>query len=277
VFRRSYRDDPERFGRIRPLLGAVFTGLPAVETEARRRGLRREEVSVPFLRLSGGRPVAHVGLLELPLHVDGETVTVGGIHAVCTLPDHRRRGFARELLAEAIEYGLDRYGTLTLTTEDPWIYEPHGFRIVDESRFVTDAPPSRPGRRPHVRRFDGRSAADVAMLRALLMERASVSRHFGVVGEEAIFLFNTALTPLDVAEDLGAVISAARDGGTLALYDVVAREMPTLAEILARYDPVERVEVYFAPDRLDGNDHLMVLGPFPPESTPFMLPRTVRS
>jgi len=243
---------------------------------------------VPFLRYSEGRPVAHVGLLELPLFVDGETVTVGGIHAVCTLPDHRRRGFARELIREAIACGLDRYDTLTLTTEEPRIYEPHGFRIVEECRFVTDAPPARPADRHPVRRFDGNSSGDVAMLRDLLRERTPVSNHFGVVGEEAVFLFNTALEPLDVADDLGAVISAVRDETTLRLYDVVAREMPTLAEILARYAPVDRVEVYFAPDRLaaelvaephrlDGNDHLMALGEFPPEGTAFMLPRTVRS
>jgi hypothetical protein len=51
--------------------------------------------------------------------------------------------------------------------------------------------------------------------------------------------------------------------------------------------PIERVEVYFCPDRLGGDlapephalggdDWLMVHGEFPPEGKPCMLPRTAR-
>jgi hypothetical protein len=87
---------------------------------------------------------------------------------------------------------------------------------------------------------------------------------------------------------LDAVLSLELDGGTLRLYDVVARALPPLAALLAEIPRVlERVEVYFAPDKLrtelrpeehvlGGDDRLMVRGAFPEPAGPFMLPRSAR-
>ena len=79
-----------------------------------------------------------------------------------------------------------------------------------------------------------------------------------------------------------------RDGTTLRLHDQVARRIPSLAEILARVDgPVERVEAFFAPDRLDaaftaepclfdGDEWFLTRGPFLPDDVLVTLPRSAR-
>ena len=98
-----------------------------------------------------------------------------------------------------------------------------------------------------------------------------------------------ARRPLHHAPDLDAVLSLELGGGVLRLFDVVAREIPPLAEILARIPAAPaRVEVYFAPDQLaapelraephvlHGSEVFMVRGPFPEPKGPFMLPRTGR-
>ena len=73
------------------------------------------------------------------------------------------------------------------------------------------------------------------------------------------------------------------------MHDVVPRpprRLSSLIEPFARRAPVERAALYFPPDRLqdelvaepcliDGDDYLMVRGPFP--EGPLMLPPTLRT
>ena len=74
----------------------------------------------------------------------------------------------------------------------------------------------------------------------------------------------------------------------MSLRDVVAETMPMLPQIVERIEtPIERVEVYFAPDQLEaeltpepyvvgGDSFLMVRGKFPTGLTDIMLPPTAR-
>jgi hypothetical protein len=180
-----------------------------------------------------------------------------------------------------------------LNTGQPELYTPFGFRHVPEHRFVVDrdgtASPT-----PSVERFrrlDSSDPADRKCLRTLLEERTPVSRRLGVVAETAAFAFNECLRPPVFSAELDAVVCFEHDETTLRLYDVVARRLPSLDQIVARIDrvdpPPRRVELYFAPDRiapsarpephvLHGDEHLMVRGPFPPEGEPLMLARPAR-
>ncbi|MGD9495569.1 MAG: GNAT family N-acetyltransferase [Armatimonadota bacterium] len=55
-----------------------------------------------------GRLVASVGCYYRPTYIDGRVVDAACIGSVCTHPDHRRRGYVRELLAEAVAWMTDR-------------------------------------------------------------------------------------------------------------------------------------------------------------------------
>lgn len=287
--RASFTEDHNLGPRLFDLLDEVFPGLRAAKDEAARLGGSWESVSTPFVLEEGGRVIAHVGLIGLPLVVMGRPVTVGSVHAVATRSGRRRQGLCRRLMEEMFEYAQGRYETLVLTTEHPEYYTPFGFRVLQEHRFTV-----RPG--PHsgrdgVRRLDLKQASDVALLNRLLDGRASVSEVVGVVREKTVFLVNEARKPLFYAQDLDALLCMKREGGTIELFDVAAPEVPSLEEILVRMvPPVERVVLHFSPDKLtadyaaepyrmdhDGESYLMARGPFAAEGMPFTLPRPART
>jgi len=78
----------------------AFPGIGAHVEAAGALGLDWGEVSTPFVKIVGGEVVSHVGVLSLPLVIEGRAVTAAGIHAVCTHPDHRRRGHYRAVMNE---------------------------------------------------------------------------------------------------------------------------------------------------------------------------------
>jgi GNAT superfamily N-acetyltransferase len=283
-----YRDNPDLLRQIFELLDLAFPGLSlsVQERAARPLGCHWEEVSTPFVYWDGERPVSHVGVLEIPMVLEGREVRVGGVHAVCTHPDFRGRGLYKTLMAEVMSWCEDRYQTLVLTTSQSFLYEPFGFRVMPECRFtgLLAGVPEGQG----VRQFDFGRARDVALLRRVLSARAPVSLFLGIVREQAVFTFNEALRPLHYSDKLDVVLSLEIEGTTLRLFDVVGKKPPHLFEIVEMVPtPIERVEVYFCPDQLGGNltpeshilsgdDLLMVRGRFLPEGKPFMLPRSAR-
>lgn len=286
--RRSFRDDPALRERLFGLLDLAFgEDLSGQERAARRLGMHWEEVSTPFCRFEADELVSHVGVLELPLVVNGRPLRAGGIHAVATHPARRRRGLYRGLIQDALAWCEPRFDALELCTVQPELYQPFGFRVLPEQRFVGPGPRA-PGR-DGLRALDYGAAGDLALLHRLLAERAPVSQRLGVAGGAAVLLFDEARRPLHHVPDLDAVLSLELEGDVLRLFDVVAREIPPLAEILARIPAAPaRVEVYFAPDRLaapelraephvlHGSEVFMVRGDFPRPAGPAMLPRTAR-
>ncbi len=287
-YRRSYADDPALLDRVFSLLELAFPGLPAHARALDPLGLRWDEVSVPFVLTGDGQPVMHVGVLEVPMVVDDHDMLVGGIHAVCTHPDHRRRGYFRSVMDEALRWCDERYAAVVLSG-DPELYEQFGFRLLKESRFI--APVSRSATVPdgqELRQLDPHRPDDLRLLHRLLDERAPVSRRLGVVRERGVFLFNQATQPMWYAEDLDAILCFKHEDATLRLYDIVTTQIPTLRQIVDRmHAPIERVEVYFAPDQLGaslesephvfgGDGWIMARGSFPQGQCDVMLPSTAR-
>ncbi|MBI1815231.1 MAG: GNAT family N-acetyltransferase [Deltaproteobacteria bacterium] len=286
--RYSYVDDPTLYDRVFELLDLAFPGaeLPLQSRTARQLGMRWEEVTTPFCLFDGERLLAHVGVLDLPLVLAGREVHVGGIHAVATHPHFRRRGYYRAVMEDALRWADARYQTLQLSTAQPELYEPFGFRVVPEHRFI-GAWSHNLGRN-RLRVLDYGCADDLALIHTLLRERTPISHRLGVVREYAVFLFNEARRSLYYAADLDLIVSFESEGTTLRLFDLVGRALPPLFEIVERIPlRFQRVETHFTPDRLaaelqpeahllNGDDYLMVRGSYPPERQPLMLPRTAR-
>jgi predicted N-acetyltransferase YhbS len=286
--RRSFADDPTLSAALFDLLEAVFPGIGQSAEHARSLGAAWESVSTPFLAFEEGRPVSHVGIIELPLVLLGREVTAGSIHAVATHPKARRRGHYRRLMDEARSYAVSRYETLVLTTEHPEYFEPFGFRVIREHLFTLRCPSPGGGDRldpsgdggaramdhDGLRRVDDgwmrgmedggaraighgglrsintQDPKDVALLHRLLETREPVSRVVGVVREKAIFCFNEGRRPLHYVEDQDVMVCMERKGARLTLFDVVGPKLPALDALLARIPgPVEEVEFGFAADR----------------------------
>ena len=284
-YQRSYAADAGLSDAVFGLLDTWAPSIRALADRARRLNWAWERVSTPFVYVEGGALLSHVGVLEMPFFWMGAAQRVGGIHAVCTHPDHRRRGLFRRVMEEALRYCDARYETVELTTDHPEYYEPFGFRVVPEHRFIAEV--GSRGGRSGLRPLDLGSRRDLGLLDRLLEEREPVSRLVGVVNEQACFKFSQAESELLYAEALNVVVSLALRDGRLELYDVVGPRVPVLAALLEEIDrPLDDVAIHFSPDRLDVRvraepappefGRLMVRGPFPPEGGDFMLPPPAR-
>ena len=280
--------------RLAALLGRVWPALPAAAARAAALGFRWADVSTPFVRWQGDRAIAHVGVIDLPLVIDGRRVRVGSVHAVCTDPALRGQGHCRALLEEALAFCDARYETVVLTTLIPDLYARFGFRPLPEHGFVRRVASLRAARcDPPLRALSADAPDDVRLLRRLLARRAPVSARVGSLEGGTVLIVALLLTWGDFSrvhhhEALDVVtVHEVRDR-TLLLYDVVGPTLPPLERLTEGID-ADRVVVLFPPERLGGHfdpepwDHaraqslgygddtiLMARGPFV-ESGPFML------
>ncbi|MUG92629.1 GNAT family N-acetyltransferase [Scytonema sp. UIC 10036] len=266
----------------------VFPGLGITNAaeHASKLGASWESASTPFIRFEGNIAVTHVGVLEIPMYFMGELVTVSGVHGVSTHPEFRRRGYYREVMEEVLDYCDRRYKTSVLTTSQPELYEPFGFRYIKEHMFVAKCNPT--GGTHGFRLLDTGNDNDISLLNRLLETREPVSHILGVTKAKALFCVIESRNPLFYAEDLDVLVCMNIEGSKLKLFDLVGPKLCSLQAIVDRIPhPIEEVEIYFSPDRfnveaqefphrLNGDDYLMVRGEFAPEKETFMLQRSAR-
>ncbi|NJM68822.1 MAG: GNAT family N-acetyltransferase [Scytonema sp. RU_4_4] len=287
-FQRSFSQDPTLSSRLFNLLEVVFPeiGISNAAECARKLGASWEEASTPFIRFQNDLAITHVGVLEIPMQLMGEMITVAGIHGVCTRPEFRRRGYYREVMQEVLDYCDKRYKTLVLTTAQPELYEPFGFRFVREHVFISKC--NTLGGIHGLRLLDTTNIDDVKLLNRLLETRKPISHILGIVKEKALFCVNEGSNPLHYAEDLDVILCMEIEGTKLKLFDLLGTKICTLEDILERIpQPIEQVEIYLSPERLNadvqafphrlnGDSFLMVRGEFAAEEEKFMIPRSTR-
>ncbi|MEB3181302.1 MAG: GNAT family N-acetyltransferase [Nostocaceae cyanobacterium] len=286
-FTRSFADEPNLSKHLFQLIELVFPeiGITAAAENAKKLGAPWETASTPFMKFQDDIAITHVGVLEIPMRVMGENVTVGGIHGVCTHPEFRRRGYYREVMEEILDYCDSCYQTLVLTTSQPELYELFGFRVVKEHNFKSKC--NSTGSVNGFRLLNFSEEKDIKLLQRLLSTREPVSNIVGVVNEKSLFCVNEGRNSLYYALDLDAIVAMEIEGTKLKLFDIVGTKIPSLAAILSRISqPIEEVEIYFSPERLEVDVEafpymyeetvLMVRGVFPAEFEKFMLPRSAR-
>ncbi|MCU0568280.1 MAG: GNAT family N-acetyltransferase [Oculatellaceae cyanobacterium Prado106] len=272
---------------------AMLIGFRNLANQVRTLGASWESASTPFIKFVGERAIAHVGVLEIPLQVMGQARRAAGIHGVATHPDFRRQGHYRACMEAALAYAEPRYDTLLLTTEQPELYEPFGFRVVPESRFevmeetIASLQSVQPSQSTDLRRLDLEKERDRHLLLQAIETRIPVSNIVGVYPEKALFLFNEVGRSLYYSEALNAILDLSWEEATLHLFELVSSREISLREILQVISQrVEAVVIYWSGDRLQipahpvshvlEEAHLMVKGSFPAEGQAFMLPRSAR-
>ncbi|MBD2250710.1 GNAT family N-acetyltransferase [Nostoc parmelioides] len=289
-FKRSFSSDlnlSDTIGdRLFDLMEATFPGLNDLAECGRKLGAPWEKASTPFIRFHDDVAITHVGVLEIPMVILGQKVTVGGIHGVATREGFRRRGYYREVMEEVLEYCDQIYETLVLTTPEPEYYLPFGFRVVEEYIFHVQC--SSKGNINGWRILDFSDKEDLTLLHRLLETRAPVSHVVGVVNEKPVFFVNEGSRDLYYAEDLDLIACMEIEGEKLHIFDLVSPKICSLKDILSRIPQlITEVIIYFHPELLDVENvqlfpHkledtvLMVRGKFAAEGEKFMLPRSAR-
>lgn len=284
--RTSYADAGRRHA-IHDLLDTSFDRLSERIRIADALGAPWHAHSTPFVRFVGDIAVAHVGVMAVPVRVDGRNAVIGGIHAVCTRPAYRRRGHFREVMAEALEHCDAHFSATWLFTSRPQLYEPFGFRVVPEHVFTIAAHTAHGTATPFERLCADRKD-HVDRLHRLLATRTPVSHVLAVTDPGWLFLMNEAfdsrgLARLHYAADLDVIAAYEMHGRELHLLDLAGPRVPLLAEMLERIPGrFDRVVLHFVPDRLEGlpwqarpaatRDLLMVRGALGIEDHPLCVP-----
>jgi len=291
-FTRALR--PRREG-LAALLESGFPGTVQRLAAVGTWGVDWHRAATSFIVSGPGGPLAHAGMLPLPLKIHGVMHEVGYIHAVCTRPDRRGGGLARAVIEAALRASDRRHKTQILLTNDPVLYSRFGFRTVPEHvvRLVLDQPTE--GRSGRAERLLATVRGHPRLLAQTLERRLPVSDELGVGAERPLYTLNECLSPLWWLPDPGVVVSWELEGGILALYDVAGPVLPDLDALLRHAPgPVSEVVFHFSPDRflkdgqaggLAGNacavpvgpgPVLMARGPFTRADALVMLPRPWR-
>jgi GNAT superfamily N-acetyltransferase len=285
-FQQSFAIDPSITPKLFDLMEITFPGISSLAECGRKLGASWEAVSTPFIYFHEDIAITHVGVLEIPMQIMGQRVTVGGIHGVATRQEFRRRGYYRAVMNEVLEYCDQIYETLVLTTPQPEFYLPFGFRLVEE--YIFKVKYSSTGSTNGWRTMDLTTVEDLTSLHRLLETRVPVSNIAGVVEEKAVFFVNEGSRPLYYAKDLDAIACMEIENARLHLFDLVTTQIYSLPKILARIPQlIEEVVIYFSPELLNFENVqafpyvideavLMVRGKFAAENEKFMLPRSAR-
>jgi GNAT superfamily N-acetyltransferase len=276
-----YRD-PRRRGQLQAVLASAFPSLPVKVDAARALGFDWDAVTTPFVELADDRIVSHVGVLDVPLRLDGRAVRVAGIHAVCTLPTYRRRGCYRRAMERALAFVDPRWELAQLYTDEPKLYEPFGFRVVPTRRWEADRPaPAASPARP----ID--AVDDLPALVAALSRRTPVSHRYASTDDGWLFGIDALLSTGDLSlvwrvPELDAFVAGRLDGERFTLCDVIALELPDWSTLATRLPGRGPVRLAFTPDRFpDARPRLlgpaddgcyMVRGPFPLHDQDFAVP-----
>ncbi len=291
-FIRAFGPSPDG---LAALLESGFPGTAQRLAAAGSWGVDWHRAATSFIVPGPGGPLAHAGMLPLPVTIHGAVHEVGYIHAVCTRPDRRGGGLARAVIEAALRASDRRHKTQILLTNDPVLYSRFGFRTVPEHvvRLVLDQPTG--GRTGLAERLLATVRGHPRLLAQILGGRLPVSRELGVGPERPLYTLNECLSPLWWLPDLGVVVSWELENGVLALYDVAGPVLPDLDTLLRHAPgPVSEVVFHFSPDRflkdgqaggLAGTAYavpvgpgpvLMARGPFTRADALVMLPRPWR-
>jgi GNAT superfamily N-acetyltransferase len=259
TFRQDYFSDPAGWTALVDLLQDIFS----IDVGLLDRLGGPDPSSMPFAYFDdAGACVANFSAFSMPVIINGRERRAAGFQSGAVRPEWRQRGLYRELMRKAFAWTEEQGFELgLLLTSKPGLYEPYGFRTIPQHFFVGEPPAA------IAKTNSGTSLSlprDGAIVRSMLRERTAVSWRFAVMQQAEMFLLNACFDPnirLSAIGDDQIVAAWKLEENCLKLLDVVGRDMPTLASIIADLgiEP-DRVEVYFPTDRLDWEGDARLLG-----------------
>jgi GNAT superfamily N-acetyltransferase len=253
TFRQDYFGDPAAWAALVALLQDTF----GIDVGIQDRFGGPDSTSMPFGYFDeNGVCAANFSAFSMPMMIDDRLVKAAGFQSGAVRPQWRGRGLYRDLMNRAFgwcdgqgfELGL-------LLTDKPAMYELYGFKTLPQQRFLGAPPPVETKLAGAACALSLENAADIALIRQVLRERAPVSSVFAAVAQAEMFLLNSVfdadvrLTYLDEHE---AIVAWKSEGASFQLLDIAGKTIPPLSTILGALDQrPDRVEVCFPPDKLD--------------------------
>jgi GNAT superfamily N-acetyltransferase len=187
----------------------------------------------PYSYFAGGRVVASACIYTMPGIVNGEACSVAQVSGVGTLPEFRRQGLNSRLHQIALAEAMPRHRFAFLFADDDAVgfYCRCGFRPVSACAVVVQLPAVAPDSR--VEKLDVSDAAVLDAIYRLACVRAPVSRVFSTANPKLV-IWHLLYRIRDHAwsvPSLGAVVLMKRGSEKVVVYDILARELPSFAQL----------------------------------------------
>jgi GNAT superfamily N-acetyltransferase len=251
TFRQDYFGDPAAWAALVALLQDTF----GIDVGIQDRFGGPDPTSMPFGYFDdSGVCAANFSAFSMPVMIDGRVIKTAGFQSGAVRPQWRGRGLYRDLMncafgwcdEQGFELGL-------LLTDKPAMYEPYGFTVLPQHRFIGSPPPMETKLAGVRRALSVENSDDVILIRRVLREGAPVSSIFAVAAQAEMFLLNSVFDPdirLTYLDPFEAVVAWKQDEASFQLLDVAGKSIPPLSVILGALEQrPDRVEVCFPPDR----------------------------
>ncbi|PFZ11427.1 GNAT family N-acetyltransferase [Bacillus pseudomycoides] len=208
----------------------------------------------PFSYLQEGQVIANVSMFSLPMFVNGERIYAAGIQSVMTHPEYRRKGLMKQLLCKVLQEIDTKYECAILFTEKPELYEPFGFRVVQEYLMTLSYENTLP-RSSSLRKLNFYDEKDMELIKEIIENAQQLSMEFSTLNYQSSFYFNMYDAKwnekLYYSKKLDALIVFEVKNQVLKLFGIFAQIFPILDDICAEIsEPFTEIDFYFYPDEL---------------------------
>ncbi|MDA1758650.1 GNAT family N-acetyltransferase [Bacillus cereus] len=208
--------------------------------------------------LQEDKVIANVAAFSLPLLINGEKINAAGIQSVMTHPNHRRQGLMKQLFSKMIEEIDEQYECALLFTENPELYKPFGFQIVQEYLMKVSYE-NKSDKDSQLKKLDFYNEEDRQLIHEMIENGQRLSNTFSTLNYRSSFYLNmydsTWNENLYYSEKLDALIVFTIENQKLKLYGVFAPVLPILDELCKEISgEFMEIEFYFCPDQLGIDD-----------------------
>ncbi|GAB6613545.1 MULTISPECIES: GNAT family N-acetyltransferase [Bacillus] len=208
--------------------------------------------------LQDDKVIANVGAFSLPLLINGERINAMGIQSVMTHPNFRRQGLMTHLLDKMIVEIDKKCDCVVLFTENPELYAPFGFNVVQE--YLMTVPYDKNKDNDFLlRKLNYYNEENRLLIQETIDSSQRLSNKFSTPSFQSSFYLNMYDAKwnekLYYSEKLDALIVYEIDNEKLKLYGVFAPVLPVLDEICGEIsERFTEIEFYFSPDQLGIED-----------------------
>lgn len=251
-FYSDYSSEDSKREKLYPLFEKVFGIEVNTLRELYKRGFWNESY-IPYTFFNNDQAIANVSAFPLDMNIEQSNKKCVGIQSVMTEPDYRKKGLMKRLFSKMLEDIDQKYEAAFLFTSNPELYIPYGFKVIEQYYFRKNVNHHLLTKKTSLRKLEPLKDSDIKILMDLLKNREALSKVFAPLSYENAIYFNLYNSELNnkffLIEELNTIVVFDVKEGTLRIFDVISREIPSL-EILCSYLPHQfnTIEFYFNPD-----------------------------
>ncbi len=243
----DYAVEPALYEECLTLMDSCFPGIKAIADLGRSHNAYWDRSSTPFIVRHEQDLIAHLGILPFDFIIQGKPYRGGAIHGVCTKEAFRRKGHFKSLMTEALRYVAQHYDFAILFTDQPYLYEPFGFKKLTEYDFAYHH--GSVEQTLALRKLNLDDSDDLQLMQDLYFNRLPISNCFGIVKETVVATLNAMHEPVYYIEAMNGVIVYQVKDSVLYIKDIVTKETCELEKILSAIpERFTKVILQFSPD-----------------------------